>query len=92
MLCPNCHSQTDNYCGNANKIEKEKVYCTVCGREINGRSESGLCASCAGKKRAQRERGSSIEPSKEELSQLIVEKSFSEIGRMFKVTDNAIRK
>ena len=92
MLCPNCHSQTDNYCGSANKTEKEKVYCTVCGREINGRSESGLCVSCAGKKRAQRERGSSIEPSKEELSQLIIEKSFSEIGRMFKVTDNTIRK
>ena len=81
MLCPNCHSQTDNYCGSANKTEKEKIYCIACGREIKGRSESGLCVSCAGKKRAQRERGSSIEPSKEELSQLIVEKTFSEIGR-----------
>ena len=23
ILCPNCHSQTDNYCGNSNKVTKK---------------------------------------------------------------------
>lgn len=32
MLCPNCHSQTDNYRGNANA---EKKYCPDCGAEIS---------------------------------------------------------
>lgn len=35
LLCPNCHSQTDNYCGNANK---EKHLCPDCGKEISGRA------------------------------------------------------
>ena len=35
LLCPNCHSQTDNYCGNANK---EKHLCPDCGTEISGRA------------------------------------------------------
>lgn len=35
MLCPNCHSQTDNYRGNANK---EKHLCPDCGTEISGRA------------------------------------------------------
>lgn len=35
LLCPNCHSQTDNYCGNANK---EKHLCPDCGIEISGRA------------------------------------------------------
>lgn len=29
MLCPNCHSQTDNYCGQANKAAK--YFCELCG-------------------------------------------------------------
>lgn len=31
MLCPNCHSQTDNYCGQANKAVK--YFCELCGAE-----------------------------------------------------------
>lgn len=33
LLCPNCHSLTDNWCG---KNQKKKIrYCKVCGNEIN---------------------------------------------------------
>lgn len=32
MLCPNCHSQTENYCGSA--IKKHLYYCSDCGKEI----------------------------------------------------------
>ena len=33
ILCPNCHSQTDNYCGSANN-NIEKKHCPICGKEI----------------------------------------------------------
>lgn len=33
MLCPNCHSQTDNYCGK--NIEKTEHYCVDCGVKIS---------------------------------------------------------
>lgn len=31
MLCPNCHSQTDNYCGQANKAAR---YCPKCAAKM----------------------------------------------------------
>ena len=49
MLCPNCHSQTDNYCGQANKKEKEKYYCSQCGRQI--KTNAKLCPVCSAKNR-----------------------------------------
>lgn len=46
VLCPNCHSQTDNFCG-ANKINKSdsKRYCRCCGKEIS-KTRTGLCNEC----------------------------------------------
>lgn len=46
VLCPNCHSQTDNYCG-ANKpgSDKPKRYCRCCGKEIE-KTQTGLCEEC----------------------------------------------
>ena len=41
MLCPNCHSQTDNYCGNANKSEN---LCPYCGSFMNRGSK--MCIKC----------------------------------------------
>lgn len=93
ILCPNCHSQTENYCGNANKIEKEKHYCKCCGRELKS-NNSELCVSCAAKKRTA-DRLSKVNktfPTKEELKLLIKTESFTTIGKLYGVTDNAIRK
>ena len=50
ILCPNCHSQTDNYCGQANRTEKEKHYCEICGRELKWK-HSRLCPQCAARNR-----------------------------------------
>lgn len=50
ILCPNCHSQTENYCGSSNKSEKEKHYCKVCGRELKWK-HSTLCPQCSAKNR-----------------------------------------
>lgn len=46
ILCPNCHSQTDNYCG-ANKPNgvEPKRYCRCCGKEIE-KTQTGLCEEC----------------------------------------------
>jgi len=47
VLCPNCHSQTDNFCGaNINGAnENKKYYCRMCGDSI-GKTISGLCDKC----------------------------------------------
>lgn len=84
ILCPNCHSQTDNYCGNANK--KTHYYCKDCGKEINRKSQ--YCSICASKHRRKVTR-----PSKDYLI-----KQFKEIGTMlgiakqYGVTDKTISK
>ena len=50
FLCPNCHSQTDNYgYKNAQRLEKKKYYCTDCGNEISKDSRTGKCKTCAAK-------------------------------------------
>lgn len=69
-----------------NSSIKEVFFCSNCGKNkvsING----GICYECASFKRRKVER-----PTREELKRLIRTKSFLEIGRMYDVTDNAIRK
>lgn len=87
LLCPNCHSQTDNYCGNSNKQPKQKYYCPDCGREIHRRSTR--CLSCASKFRGQ----TKFNLSKEELQGLL-EQGYSrtQIGKNLGVTEACIRK
>lgn len=66
--------------------------CTTCGVEFNYKSSrednNYFCSnSCRGESQKRAER-----PSKEELLALIQDKPFLEIGRMYNVSDNAIRK
>lgn len=61
-----------------------KPTCIDCGKEIGWKATR--CIDCY-KKIHKKEK-----PSKEELNKLIHEKSFVEIGRMYNVSDNAIRK
>ena len=85
MLCPNCHSQTDNYCGNANKSQ-QKFYCKDCGKEIS--KGAVYCSSCSHIHKRKVER-----PCKEQLISDFKElKGFSQIGRKYEVSDNAVRK
>lgn len=85
LLCPNCHSQTENYCGSANK-NIVKYYCKDCGKEI--KKNSIYCSVCAAKYRRK-----VVRP---ELSQLIqdfkVLKSYTQVGLKYNVSDNTIRK
>lgn len=84
ILCPNCHSQTENYCGNANK--RKIYYCENCGKEKKSKS-SVYCLNCYMKlKRTKR-------PQKEELIQKFNElKSFNNVSKFYDVSDTSIRK
>jgi Zn finger protein HypA/HybF involved in hydrogenase expression len=85
FLCPNCHSQTETYCGKHNK----KIYnCLDCGKEI--RKNSKRCNKCSSILNNKDQR--KFEVSRGELTQLINQHPMTTIGRMFNVSDNAIRK
>lgn len=87
ILCPNCHSQTVTFGGK--NIKKPKIerkhYCSDCHSEVY--KGSTICVSCSNLKRQKAER-----PSKEKLSELILQKPFIQIGKDYGVSDNAVRK
>lgn len=43
ILCPNCHSQTDNFSGKKHKKEKKK--CEICGKELSSNRHK-ICGNC----------------------------------------------
>ena len=80
----------DSYIKYKNRIESQKkeikhYYCPDCGKEIP--TKGARCLECYHKSLQKVER-----PEREELLQLIQTRSFCEIGRMYGVSDNAIRK
>jgi len=87
ILCPNCHSQTDNYCCSINKKEKQKYYCTQCGREI--KTNSKLCPSCAASNRKLVDWENELENIKKYLEK---GKTNCEIGKIYNVSEATIRK
>lgn len=64
----------------------QKQYCKECGKELYSYNTSGLCHRCLN---LQQE-----EPpiSKDELEQLLFKHSFVYVGKLFNITDNAVRK
>lgn len=45
FLCPNCHSQTDSFCGKKNIKNEKKYYCRNCGKTISN-TRTGFCDDC----------------------------------------------
>jgi Zn finger protein HypA/HybF involved in hydrogenase expression len=85
FLCPNCHSQTDTYCGK----HRKKIYnCLHCNDVIN--KGHTRCRTCASKINGINQR--KFEISEEELRNLVSKYPMTKIGKMFGVSDNAIRK
>lgn len=68
------------------KKERKKKYCKKCGKEIS-HSAKEYCEDCSHYVQRKVER-----PSRDILKNLVREKSFLEIGRIYGVSDNAIRK
>lgn len=105
VLCGHCHSQTDTFSGRNSKREKSKLvyfkptkrnspkkkkvqcYCS-CGEQKDTRSIK--CVKCSNKSRTGLNR--KFEVTKEQLQDLIANNPMTKIGKMFGVSDNAIRK
>lgn len=66
-------------------LKKQNHYCSNCGVEI--KTNANLCVDCAHKAQRKCER-----PTREQLKELIRVKSFVDIGKLYGVTDNSIRK
>lgn len=89
LLCPNCHSQTDNFCAKNRKNLKEKVYCKNCGKEITENTKTGMCRNCWNNV----QKTNSSKPDKESLIKDCKDlKSYSKVAKKYKVSDKTIRK
>lgn len=85
LLCPNCHSQTSTFAGRATR---RKYNCIRCQQKITKHSKTGLCMQCAfydNRKVVNR-------PDRDVLLKQIDELGFCGTGRLYGVSDNAIRK
>jgi Zn finger protein HypA/HybF involved in hydrogenase expression len=98
ILCPNCHSQTDNFRAKnikrkqtekKSKIQNRKEICPICNKNMKTKKYQ-MCLECRKKKRVDDSSMGSI--SKDELKNLIRNKSFCEIGKIYGITDNAVRR
>lgn len=67
--------------------EKKVFYCSQCGKEITSQSSTGLCLQCYNLTTRIIER-----PSKEQLLKELQESNFTQVGKKYGVSDNAIRK
>lgn len=85
LVCPNCHTQTDTF---GTKVSKLKNKCIDCGTTISNKSKR--CRKCVAT--YNKNHNTSRPVTKEQLFDLIKTKSFTEIGKMYNVSDNAVRK
>lgn len=92
FLCPNCHSQTDTYCGkNLLDENQEANKCVDCSAEI-GR-QSTRCKDCSNEYLRTKEKHFKIQwPDISALKQMVEEMGYCAAGRVLGVRDNTIRK
>lgn len=93
ILCPNCHAQTETYCGKNVKQENKpivkplKELCSACYlNEIWKTSKK--CRECDSLEK----RKVINRPSKEELLEELETMSYVQLGKKYNVSDNTIRK
>lgn len=81
LLCPNCNSQLDTFCGRKNKKEHK---CETCGAKTYHSTRCTECAKIASRKVDR--------PSHDQLKEDIKSLSIKKVGEKYGVSDNAIRK
>lgn len=87
LLCPNCHSQTDTFGSkNFNKEDKVEYNCEKCGDVVSTKNVKH-CAKCHGLNNRRAER-----PSRDIILKQIEELGYVGTGKIYGVSDNAIRK
>lgn len=87
-VCPNCNQQLETTGFKKIRVKEEnkkKYYCIDCGKQIS--RQGTRCIQCSHKLQYKTQH-----PDRETLKFLIRTKSFLQIGRMYNVSDNAIRK
>lgn len=87
-VCPNCNYQLDTTNGKNKQHKEHKLnYCIDCGTQI---SRTAIrCLKCSNKARTSEQ----VEQiSREELKNLIRTTPFTQIGKQYNVSDNAVRK
>jgi hypothetical protein len=83
LLCPNCHSQTDTWCGKkAIKVARYKTTQCTCGKTI--KHTSTYCRNCVPKVRKV--------DWPYNLTELVEQSSLSEVARQFNCSPNAVKK
>ncbi len=89
LLCPNCHSQTDTYCGAKKKKEQHayKFVCKKCGGPKKT-SKSEFCSACVETEQPTK----IIWPAPETVLQMTQETNFVTTAKSLGVSDNAVRK
>ena len=106
LVCSNCHREIHEEMFSIDDLYKYQYFdeefitqlltpskrsqirfCSECGAKIHWDNESGLCEICVRKKTRKVER-----PNREEMKELLQKHSFVELGRIFGVSDNSIRK
>lgn len=83
FLCPNCHSQTESYCGKKNRVPPKLC---DCGKTISNKSNN--CVKCSARLRKPSEKI----PPKEELESLVWTIPSIEIAKKYNVSDRSIGK
>lgn len=95
-VCPNCNQQLDTTGHKKMRTKnkyKKKNYCVDCGKEISEKAKR--CSSCSATYIHELNRNNSQslqKPTKEKLQKLIYELPFTQIGQMYGVSDNAVRR
>lgn len=84
LLCPNCHSQTETFCGKTNN--KSKYVKCKCGNEMY--YSSTCCKKCAENSKKTKINWPRIEWLEKETEK----RGFAAVGRELGVSDNAVRK
>lgn len=91
FICPNCNSQTNTFAGK-NKLYKQKRHnCINCGKLIK-QNKSCQCYICHRKTEKLDRRKVVNRPTLQEIQEMLTRMSWSEIGRKYGVSCNAVRK
>jgi hypothetical protein len=100
ILCPNCHSQTDSFCGKKKKKQRIKIErknrkticvnkCVFCNLDYEAKDKNQKYCSYGCHKKSLRK----VErPSKEQLINELSKSNYVQVGKKYGVSDNAIRK
>ena len=74
---------------NHEKNNRQKIRCPKCGRLMT--KQAAMCKKCTDREKRERSKNG-LPVSRDELKELIRTKSFTDIGKQYNLSDNAIRK